>query len=337
MCHGGADEKHNEFMIWSKKDFHTRGPATLSMGWSRRMAETMGLSDPRGARDCTVCHNPFEAVPREQKVATISTFEGVSCESCHNAASEDWLLSHTRPTGPPPGGLTYEQKVSLGLRDLKNLYVRANTCVACHQNLEPKLRAAGHPELTFELDGQSVAMPRHWTETNRLRGAQAWIVGQAVALREATAQMTNNAHPDITQRAEALAWLLNGVAGQLPAKPVSEGSEEYHKWADDTARDIARAQWTSQDVRVRLDNLAARHTEFTGANATSPTSAVRAERLVLGLERLLVALGLSKDSNLSPKLDPLFKEIQSRPSFSPKEFAGHLKAFEEALKKTSGN
>jgi hypothetical protein len=232
--------------------------------------------------------------------------------------------------------LKYEQKVAAGLRDLKNLYVRANTCVACHQNLEPDLRAAGHPELTFELDGQTAAMPRHWTETNRLRGAQAWLVGQAVALREATTQITDS-ESEITQRAEALAWLLNGAAGQRPAKPIVGGKKEFHEWADGIARKVAEANWAAPDVRAQLDKLAARHAEFAGADLPYPPWAVRAERLVLGLERLLVALKLDKNSALSPKLDQLFKDVQSRPSFSPKQFAEHLKSFEDALKTTSGN
>jgi hypothetical protein len=333
MCHGGAEEKHNEFWIWSKKDFHTRAPTTLSMGWSRRMADTLKVTDPRGSDRCTVCHNPFEAVPPAAKVATINKLEGVSCESCHNAANENWLLTHTRTD------LTYDQKVAAGLRDLKNLYVRANTCVACHQNLDPELRAAGHPELIFELDGQSAAMPRHWTETNRLRGAQAWLAGQAVALREATAQVTES-ESEITQRAEALAWLLNGAAGQRPTKSISAisaGKKEFHEWADSVARQMAGAIWSAKEVRAQLEKLAARHAEFTGADVPSPVWAVRAERLVLGLERLLVALALEKNSNLSPKLDQLFKDVQSRPGFSPKQFAEHLKAFEEALKTASGN
>ncbi len=330
MCHGGAEEKHNEFWIWSKKDFHTRAPTTLSLGWSRRMAETLKITDPRGSDRCTVCHNPFEAVPPALKVATINKLEGVSCETCHNAANENWLLTHTRTD------LTYDQKVAAGLRDLKNLYVRANSCVACHQNLDPELRAAGHPELTFELDGQSAAMPRHWTETNRLRGAQAWLVGQAVALREATAQVADS-ESEITQRAEALAWLLNGAAGPRPAKSISDGKKEYHEWADSAARKMAEAHWTATDIRAQLNKLAARHAEFAGADVPSPVWAVRAERLVLGLERLLVALKLEKNSNLSPKLDQLFKDVQSRPGFSPKQFGEHLKAFEEALKTASGN
>ncbi len=330
MCHGGAEEKHNEFWIWSKKDFHTRAPATLSMGWSRRMADTLKLPDPRGSDRCTVCHNPFEAVPSDRKAATINKLEGVSCESCHNAATENWLLTHTRTD------LQYEQKVAAGLRDLKNLYVRANTCVACHQNLDPELRAAGHPELTFELDGQTTSMPRHWTETNRVRGAQAWLVGQAVALREATTQVTDS-ESDVAQRAEALASLLAVATDKRPAKTIVEAKKEFHDWSDHAARSIAAMNWTKTDVRFQLEKLVGRHVEF--AEATGPAAgwAFRAERIVLGLERLLVALELNRNPALSPKLDQLFKDVQSRPGFSPRQFAEHLKALEETLKTASGN
>ena len=55
-------------------------------------------------------------------------------------------------------------RTAAGLRDLKSLYVRANTCVACHQTVDSPLLKAGHPELTFELDGQSASQPRHWRE-----------------------------------------------------------------------------------------------------------------------------------------------------------------------------
>jgi len=298
------------------------------MAWSKRMVDRLKLSNPeisdaRSAKDCTVCHNPFEAVHPDRK-PTINRPEGVSCENCHNAASEDWLLTHTRTD------LSYHEKVAAGLRDLKNLYVRANTCVACHQNLDPKLREAGHPELTFELDGQSVSMPRHWAETNRWRGAQAWLVGQAVALREATTQATNS-QSDVTQRAEALAWLLRGAEGQ-PDKSVYENRNEFHSWSDEFAKKIAAENWRPEDVRVHLEKLAARHTEFASAPASNAQWAMRAERLTLGLERLLVALDQAKKPVLSEKLDALFKDIQSRPSFSPKQFENDLKAFEQALK-----
>jgi hypothetical protein len=309
-CHGGADEMHNQFVIWSKKDFHTRAPATLSMNRSARIAETLKISDATSDARCTVCHNPFQTVPAERKGPLVGKLEGVSCESCHNAA-EGWLLTHTRTD------LTHEQKVAAGLRDLRNLYVRANTCVACHQNLEPELRTSGHPELTFEMDGQCVTMPRHWAETNRLGSAQAWWVGQAVALREGSAgQITaTNSRDEIAQRAAALAWLLGISAEQ--------------KSADKLARQTAQEDWSADDVKARLTKIAASHGSF---NESTPRDelAQRAERLTLGVERLLVALRLNRDAVLSPSLDGLFKDVQSRPDFEPKKFASDLKMFEDA-------
>jgi len=82
------------------------------------------------------------------------------------------------------------------MRDLKNLYVRANTCVACHQTVATPLLKAGHPELIFELDGQCVSQPRHWREKTNWNGAQAWLIGQAVALREMSWQLSREAEPD---------------------------------------------------------------------------------------------------------------------------------------------
>ena len=312
MCHGGAGEKRDQYVTWMKKDFHTRAPATLSMSRSARIAETLKIADATTSARCTECHNPFQAVPDERKGPLVGKLEGVSCESCHNAA-ENWLLTHTRTD------LKYEQKVAAGMRDLKNLYVRANTCVACHQNLDPELRAAGHPELTFELDGQCVAMPRHWPETNRLRGAQAWFVGQAVAAREAAAQSADaKAGDEVRQRAAALAALLS-----IAPEPRA---------ADDLAREVAGQNWNESEIRTRLEKLSAAHATFAAAKPSAEL-AQRAERTVLGMERLLVSLKWNNHPALSPRLDELFKAVQSRPDFSPATFAGHLKSFSTELAK----
>jgi hypothetical protein len=280
------------------------------MNRSARIAETLKISDPTSDSRCTVCHNPFQTVPAERKGPLVGKLEGVFCESCHNAA-EGWLLTHTRTD------LTHEQKVAAGLRDLKSLYVRANTCVGCHQNLEPGLRAAGHPELVFEMDGQCVTMPRHWAETNRLRGAQAWWVGQAVALREAAAPQVpaTNSQDETDRRVAALAWLLG-----IPAEQKS---------ADELARRTAQETWSVDDIKMRLGKLAVAHASF---NDSTPRAELvqRAERLALGAERLLAALRLNKDDVLSPALDELFKDVQSRPDFDPKKFARDLKVFEDA-------
>ena len=313
MCHGGADEKHNEFVIWSKKDFHTRAPATLTMARSARIAETLKIPDATTDARCTVCHDSLQAVPASRKGPLVSrAVEAVSCESCHNAA-EPWILTHTRTD------LTYQDKVNAGMRDLKNLYVRANTCVACHQNLEPEIRAAGHPELIFELDGQTVAMPRHWTETNRLRGAQAWFVGQAVALREGLAQLkvVPVAPSELAERAAALAAILRLAADT--------------DFVDQEARNVAERDWSRADTREHLRAIASQSEWIPQGNAPSSQLPMRAERTVLALERLLVALNLHQAPALSSRLDTLFADVQSRPDFDAPKFARDLKAFHDAI------
>ena len=64
-------------------------------------------------------------------------------------------------------------RTAAGMRDLQNLYVRANICVACHQNVDADILKAGHPELIFELDGKSVAEPKHWSAEKNGNGAQS--------------------------------------------------------------------------------------------------------------------------------------------------------------------
>ena len=311
LCHGGADDKRNQFNTWLNKDFHTRAHATLNLNRSARIAETLKINDAATDARCTVCHNPFQTVAPDRKGERVGKLEGVSCETCHNAA-ENWLLTHTRTD------LRYEQKVAAGMRDLKNLYVRANTCVACHQNLEPDLRAAGHPELTFELDGQCATMPRHWTETNRLRGAQAWVVGQAAALREAAAQSSaTKPSAEAEQRTQALAWLL-GVSPDAKA-------------ADALAQRTAGESWSGADVRARLESFTSTREQFANPKVPPAELAQRAERLVLAIDRLLVALGIDKKSPASVELDQLFKDVQSRADFDAKGFAEHLAEFEAAV------
>ncbi len=110
--------------------------------------------------------------------STAHADEGVSCESCHGAAGS-WLRGHTRTDW------NYAMRVTAGMRDLRSLYVRANTCVACHQNIDNDLLKAGHPTLVFELDSQSINEPKHWRDDDPSIGPRAWLTGQAVALREA--------------------------------------------------------------------------------------------------------------------------------------------------------
>ena len=95
------------------------------------------------------------------------------------------------------------------MRDLRGPYLRATACVACHQNLAPELLKAGHPDLFFELDSQSVAEPKHWKDDDSWSGLREWMTGQAVALREMSWALASDPQSDEASNARwnGLAWL----------------------------------------------------------------------------------------------------------------------------------
>ena len=209
-CHGGGGANQNQFLVWSLKDFHSqRPPATLVTARAKQIADALDIKDPTADARCTVCHAPLHEVPENLRGDNFKISEGVSCESCHGTA-ENWLRAHTRHDW------TRADRTAAGMRDLQNLYVRANVCVACHQNVDTDILTAGHPELIFELDGQSVTEPKHWSAEKNGNGAQAWLVGQAVALREMEWQISREPKPDkkLIARRDALVWLLLTVFGR---------------------------------------------------------------------------------------------------------------------------
>ena len=179
--------------------------------------------------------------------------ESVSCETCHGP-SAPWLRSHTRPDW------THADRVAAGMRDLKNLYVRANTCVACHQTVGADLLAAGHHELIFELDGQAVTQPKHWREKVGWSGAQAWLVGQAVTLRELSWQLSREPAPNdkLAARWSALLWLLEQASDPEPRLPslksaplelTAANATQSQKLSDELARRAADREWSADTTR----------------------------------------------------------------------------------------
>ena len=274
-------------------------------------------------------------VPENLRGENFKVSEGVSCESCHGPA-ENWLRSHTRTD------YTRADRTAAGMRDLQNLYVRANTCVACHQNVDADILKAGHPELIFELDGQSVAEPKHWSAEKNGNGAQAWLVGQAVALREMSWQLANEKSPTENEinRWRGLVWLMERAGKVNPAlpappditfRPNAENFQLVQKWGDELALAAAKISWTEKLSQETLSALANTSADF-GAGISQPVSARRAERLVLALDRLVTALPELKNSEPAQSaLNQLFKLAQSLPDFDPKQFAAALDKFSAAL------
>ena len=339
-CHGGAGEKRSQYLTWVQKDFHTRAYAILTDARSARIAETLAIPAAQESSRCTVCHSPFQSVAPARLMPTAHPDEGVSCESCHSAAGP-WLRGHTRKDW------NYAMRVTAGMRDLKSFYVRANTCVACHQNLESDISKAGHPELTFELDGQSVAEPKHWRDDDPSSGLRAWLVGQAVALREMSWALSKTETPDseATAQWKGLAWLLSkATAGQanLPvidppgdttSRSVFTGAQGQ---ADLLARRAAESRLSDDVARQLLRAFAATDSEFVVSKETSPDLLFRrAQRLVLAVDRLSAAVSSeAPGAKKNPALTQLFEDVRSRADFQAPRFVEHLRSFRATLSPT---
>jgi Cytochrome c554 and c-prime len=333
-CHGGAGEKRSQYITWSQRDFHTRAYAILLDARSARIGEGLGIPEPQSSARCTVCHSPLQSLPQTRLAVTAHPDEGVSCENCHGAAG-GWLRGHTR------ADWTYAMRVSAGMHDLRSLYVRANGCVACHQNVDADLLKAGHPTLLFELDSQSINEPKHWREDDSWSGARAWLVGQAVALRETAWRSRSDSNPaaDMTETVGALAWLLQKITLSEPilpkiVEPATSDLGPLQKEADDLARHAANWNLTGDSTMRLLRMLADTGSEFSVANNRSLEELFyRARRLVLALDCLTNTIKAdgSMPLKIDQELSALRADIQRHYDFDVAKFAEHLRALRAKL------
>ncbi|HEX7862746.1 MAG TPA: multiheme c-type cytochrome [Verrucomicrobiae bacterium] len=338
-CHGGAGAHQNQSLVWTRQDAHARAAATLSTARSKRIAQQLNISDARMDRACTGCHAPMQGLAAElwqpiTKTEFNAHTEAVSCESCHGPA-KNWIRSHTRPD------LTREQKALDGLHDLNVFYNRANACVACHQVIEPNLLAAGHPELIFELDGQTSSMPRHWQETEPTR-VKAWLTGQATALREVTHQVAKQKEagtisPRTFQQWQSLLWIVSRAQPEHKIAAVGTNAlesadrlKELHKLANELALQTSLATFTPADQLAPLRQLTATAPDFAAAPNGDPIAITRAERLVIALQRLSISTE-PKRPIPEAELQTAFDLIQSRPDFNPEKFRAFLTTLDSRL------
>jgi hypothetical protein len=325
-CHGGGGANHNQYITWSTRDFHFQRPyATLTTARSKQISAALNIKDAVNDQQCISCHAPLRTVPENLRGDALRVTEAVSCEVCHGAA-QDWLRSHTR------SDYTHADRVAAGMRDLKNLYVRANACVACHQNVSLPLLQAGHPGLIFEMDGQAVSEPKHWRENEKWNSAQAWAVGQSAALREMLWQLDtiDHADPKLVARADALLWLFEKVdlaTTGLPKSGLASGQSAKPKLhmaraaADIFARALAELAWSSDMTAAIQKAIANVSADFRKPAEFPEQHARRAERLVLALDRLYDPTAGSKGD---AELKNLFALSQSIPDFDPLPFATAL-------------
>ena len=185
-CHGAVRPGsgrilQTEYSTWIARDRHARATEVLGNAVSQRMGKILGIGAPQQSAKCLACH--ALDVPASARARTFAS-EGVSCEACHGPAS-GWLGYHVRRDA------THEESVKRGMHDTKDLVTRTETCLTCHlgtpeKAVDHEMIAAGHPDLVFELEAFSAAMPRHWKETTDAdphKPVRTFAVGQLVHLR----------------------------------------------------------------------------------------------------------------------------------------------------------
>ena len=312
-CHGGAGVNRGAYNIWKTLDPHFNSAATLGNGRSRVMAEQLGIGNPETSNACTACHAPMRQVNPDILSETVGKdMNSVSCSNCHGAET-NWLLSHTRPEYPRAA------LAKLGMRQLGSAYQRANNCVACHQNLNDTLVGAKHPPLVFELDGLLDAEPKHWREEPGFSHAQTWLVGQAVALREAAAQAVREPGARREAEIEALKALLKTTGTNW-----NDPGGDLVRAADNYAKRISSEPMNPQQCRAILSRLIANREPFQIGSFGMVAEEYRmwatgyyAERLTLAIDRLnqsLIAAG-ENGRIANNSLDALFDAAKPPKSF----------------------
>ncbi len=202
-CHGGIQPRdttkvlQNEYSTWIVQDRHSRAYTVLTQPLAKRMAEILKIGDPTKAQKCLVCH--ALSVPANERGTQFDIAEGVSCESCHGPASK-WLGPHVQADAK------HADMVKLGLVDNKDLAIRSDRCLTCHLGapgleVDHEMLAAGHPDLTFELDSFSSIEPPHWVEkapdakdpiNDKLLGVRIWSIGQATQLEQSLTRLARH-------------------------------------------------------------------------------------------------------------------------------------------------
>ncbi len=314
-CHGGAGLGRGAGNIFNRFDPHFNASATLTNGRSKAIARQLGIENAAESESCTVCHSPMRQVPASRLEAAPKEHivdSGVSCANCHGP-EEKWLLSHTRPDYPK------DALARLGMRQLGSAYQRANNCVACHQNLSDPLVKAKHPALVFELDGLLVAEPKHWRELEGFSNVKTWLVGQAVALREAAAQANREPGDRRNAEIEAIKVLL-----QATDTGWDDSRKDLVHSADEYAKRISSTAMGHEQSRAMLSKLIGNRTPFqpdafdtVAKDYRTWSTGYYAERLTLAIDRLNESLIGSGQQALIAKepLKELFDAAKPPESF----------------------
>ena len=224
-CHGRLEPRRvasgnggaglQEFLLYERHDPHAKAAKTLVgpefEAIIERLTEQNSSARVEVHRRCSQCHDPEGMASGTQSENNVA--HGISCETCHGGA-KDWLTRHYERD------VSRSELVAAGMRDTKNLKVRAELCASCHvgsaeQDVNHDLLAAGHPPLRFELAAyhrqltshDSSGKRSHWNDARERIAAtdfevKLWEAGQMASARAALALLESRAHRAVLAAAD---------------------------------------------------------------------------------------------------------------------------------------
>ena len=170
-CGTGKGTCHESDGDWWKDDPHFSTVADLKRKKQKslQIAQAYGMNPTdylKGNSKCAECHG--EVVNRRTS-KNMNT--GVSCENCHGAAGPETIgFFEIHQEGTPSKDplsterIGYQKALRVGMRELRNVNIRAFNCVRCHQINEKKLLEADHPtgEGFDYIKGIRNNISKHW-------------------------------------------------------------------------------------------------------------------------------------------------------------------------------
>ncbi|MEC8555146.1 MAG: cytochrome c family protein [Planctomycetota bacterium] len=208
-----------EVQVWKQTPHHETFLTLHRQPEAKEIASRLGIASFKTDSECISCHYTMQS-----EGADLAAISGVSCESCHGAAT-NWVEHHN-----DYGGLTRDQEtpahridrlrksIAGGMRNPINVYMVAQSCYRCHTVPNERLvNVGGHKAGTrdFEIVTWSQGTIRHnFVRSNgstndpssRDRLRQMFIAGMIADLEfslRATAAATEKAKFGITSAKRA--------------------------------------------------------------------------------------------------------------------------------------
>ncbi len=160
---------HNaELLVWKQTPHAQTFEALHRNPRAKEISKNLGQRSIKRGNRCIKCHYTTQQLndDRERVIA------GVSCESCHGAAS-DWIHLHNDYGGPTATRQAespthrqhrLEESLAAGMRNSRNLYLIAQSCLQCHSVPDEELVNTGTHVAgsdNFELVAWSQGTLRH--------------------------------------------------------------------------------------------------------------------------------------------------------------------------------